>query len=213
MILLPLALTLWTSLLWTPGLTQFLLTEPINILYPKIDSSETIECGCGNLSCDSVYWFYSNASLGKVEFLGRGNNADRVNYGKLSKSARFKISKRGSASFALRISNLTLTDSGVYSCVVKETTQKNNKEMWRPGILILPGVTPPSLPPVTKHKPPVKSICSCKKKNRSQDDCDSLVLWPLVGLLAGLALALICTLYYYSRLPKKCHHYFGRRGK
>ncbi|KAK2862425.1 hypothetical protein Q5P01_001958 [Channa striata] len=212
MILLPLGLTLWTVSLWTAGSSQILLTEPTTVLYPKLGGSETIECGCGNITCDSVFWFFSNPSRGTVEFLGRCNNAERANYGKHFEHTRFKMTKRGTTSFMLRIINVTVADTGIYSCVVKE---KGITDMWKPGYLLLPGVTPPTLPPVTKRKPPVKPICTCKKSHSgvAPGGCDSYVLWPIVGIVAGLALALICSLYYFSRLPKKCHHHFAKKGQ
>ncbi|XP_071350737.1 T-cell surface glycoprotein CD8 beta chain [Trachinotus anak] len=208
MIPLPLAWTLLTVPLWTAGSGQILLQEPIKVLYPAISSQETIECDCVDISCDYVFWFRSNVSQGKVQFLGHCNNADRVNYGPGVKETQFRFSKRGSA-FVLRITSVTEEDAGIYSCVLKD---RSNKEVWKPGSLLQPGVTPPTSPPKEKPKPPVKSLCRCPKKNPSVavGHCDAVVLWPLVGLTAGLGLALICTLYYFSRLPKKCHHHFKK---
>ncbi|TDH14422.1 hypothetical protein EPR50_G00042750 [Perca flavescens] len=207
MILLPLAWTLLTVSLWTSGSSQILLQEPVNSLYPKILSTEDIGCDCANISCDSVYWFRSISNHGKVEFLGQCTIV-RPTYGLNVDTARFKFFSKG-PSFTLRIINVTTEDAGIYSCVLK--SRKENKEIWKPGTLLLPGVIPPTLPPKAKPtKPPVKSVCRCSKKNSSQG-CGSLFLWPLVGLIAALALGLICTLYYFSRLPKKCRHHFVKR--
>uniref|UniRef100_A0A3Q3IGD3 Immunoglobulin V-set domain-containing protein n=1 Tax=Monopterus albus TaxID=43700 RepID=A0A3Q3IGD3_MONAL len=184
------------SLFLLLGSSQILLQDSISVLYPKIPSTETLECDCGDITCDSVYWFRSISNQSKIQFLGRCNNADRVNYGAGVNEARFKFNKRGSSSFVLRIINVTEIDTGIYSCVVKE---KSNMELWKAGTLLLPGVTPPTPPPKIKPKPPVKPVCSCSNEEISQDGCGSLVLWPLVGLITGLALALVCTLYYFSR--------------
>ncbi|XP_075952241.1 T-cell surface glycoprotein CD8 beta chain [Anarhichas minor] len=203
MILLPLAWTLLTASLWTLGSSQILQREPVKIRYPEILSTEAIECVCVNISCDSVYWFRSIHDQRKVEFLGKCNNADRTNYGANVDTTRFKLSRQ-SMSFTLRIINVTEEDTGIYSCILKD---RQNTEMWKPGILLRPGVVPPTLAPKTKPKPPVKSVCRCPTENPSQDGCSSLVQWLSVGLVAALALALICTLYYFSRLPKKCRHH------
>nr|BBJ70072.1 CD8 beta molecule precursor [Seriola quinqueradiata] len=200
----PLAWTLFTVSLWTAGSSQIPLQEPIKVHYPAIASHETIECDCVNIFCDSVYWFRSSP---QVRFLGKCNNADRVNYGPNVEETKFKFSKRGSM-FVLRIMNVNTEDAGTYSCVLKD---RNGKEIWKPGSLLRPGATPPTSPPKTKPKPPVKSVCHCNKKNPSQGVCRSMVLWPLVGLTVGLGLALICTLYYFNRLPKKCRHHFAKR--
>lgn len=118
---------------------------------------------------------------------------------------KFKLSRRGSQSFLLRIFKLTEADTGVYSCVLKG---KTNNELWIPGTLLRPGVTPPTVPPTVKVKRPIKPICHCLGNYQPKGGCSSLVLWPLVGLTGGLAVALVCTLYYFSRLPKKCRHHF-----
>ncbi|XP_054473284.1 T-cell surface glycoprotein CD8 beta chain [Anoplopoma fimbria] len=207
MIMRLLAWTLLTVSLWTLGSSQVLQQEPVKILYPKILSTESIECDCTNITCDSVYWFRSIRNHNKLQFLGKCNNADRATYGAGVDINRFKLSKKSSMSFTLRITNVSDDDTGIYSCVLKD---RKTTEMWKPGILLRPGVTPPTLPPKTIPKPTVKSVCRCPKKNSSQG-CGSLVLWPLVGLVAGLALALICTLYYFSRLPKKCRHHFVKK--
>ncbi|KAL6111813.1 uncharacterized protein ACO6RY_08710 [Pungitius sinensis] len=200
---LPLVWTLLTVSL-TSGWSQILQQETVKILYPKILSTEDIECDCVN-KCDNVYWFRSIHNHEKLEFLGKCNNAGRGVHGTAVDKARFKLSRRSSASFVLSIVNVTEEDTGIYSCVLKE----RNNETWKSGILLRPGVTPPTSPPQTKSKP--EPVCRCPAKDSSQDDCSSLVLWPLVGLVAALALALIGSLYYFSRLPKKCRHHFVKK--
>ncbi|XP_034442442.1 signal-regulatory protein gamma [Hippoglossus hippoglossus] len=202
---LPLAWTLLTVSLWTAGSSQILLQEPVKVLYPAISTQENIECNCIN-SCDSVYWFRRTPHHSDLQFLGKCNNAERVNFGADVDQARFKLSKRGNTAFVLRIDSVKAEDAGTYSCILKD---KSGQDTWRPGTVLRPGETPPTAPPKPKPKPPVKSVCRCSpKKKPTHDGCDYLVLWPLVGATAGLALALICTLYYFSRLPKKCRHNF-----
>ncbi|KAI3370334.1 hypothetical protein L3Q82_025107, partial [Scortum barcoo] len=146
--------------------SQFLRQEATTILYPKINSSESIDCICVNISCDSVYWFRSLSQHGTPQFLGKCNNADRATYADGVDKARFKLSRKSNSAFMLRVINVKEEDEGIYFCVLKE---RKDTEMWKPGILLRPG-----------------------------DVCGSLILWSLVGLLLALALALICTLYYFS---------------
>ncbi|XP_022075459.1 uncharacterized protein cd8b [Acanthochromis polyacanthus] len=206
MILLPLAWALLTASLWKSGSSQTLLEDPVTERYPAIHNNETIDCDCVQSYCDFVYWFYSNPNTGKVQYIGKCNNADRDVYGHDVEKGRFKIHKRGSMSFVLRIIDVTEADAGIYSCILKD---KNQDELWKPGVLLRPGVAPPTPPPKIKPKP---AICRCPAKNPpASDGCGSMILWPLVGLVSSLALALICTLYYFSRLPKKCRHNFVKK--
>lgn len=203
MILLPLAWALLTASLWKSGSSQTLPEDPVIERYPALHSNETIDCECVHPHCDFVYWFYSNLNTGKVQYLGKCNNADRDAYAPDVKKSRFKIQKRGSTSFVLRITDVTEADAGIYSCVLKD---KSQSELWKPGVFLRPGVTPPTRPPEIKPKP---SICRCSAKNPPAPVvCGGMILWPLVGFVASLAFALICTLYYFSRLPKKCRHNF-----
>ncbi|KAL3977934.1 MAX dimerization protein [Sarotherodon galilaeus] len=204
MFLLSLAWLLLTGPLWTSDSKQILLEEEVSVRYPKILSNETIDCDCGKFPCDAVFWLHSDIS-GKVQFLGKCNNADRVTDN--VDERHFKLSKRGSKSFTLRIITVTKEDRGIYSCVLKD---KSLNEMWKPGTLLLPGETPPTPPPKPKPKPPSKPTCRCNTGD-SKGGCGSMILWPLVGLLGGLALAVLCTLRYFSRLPRKCHHHFPKK--
>ncbi|XP_041836619.1 uncharacterized protein cd8b [Melanotaenia boesemani] len=210
MIPLPLAWTLMAAQIWTYGSSQ-ILHEPVNVLYPKISSSETLDCDCQNMACDNVFWFHTVPSKGKIQFIGKSNNADRVIYGKVDTN-RYKLSKRGSSSFVLRIINVTEADAGIYSCVLKDT--RTDTEKFRPGTLLRPGATPPTIPPTTKsqnsNRKPIPQGCRCNLKYPPVF-CEYYVLWTLVGLLAALALAVLCILYYYSRLPKKCQHHFVKK--
>nr|AIC33816.1 T cell surface glycoprotein CD8 beta [Lutjanus sanguineus] len=209
MIRLPLAWTLLIVSLWTSGLAKTVQPETINIRYPDLFSTETVDCDCVE-ACDTVYWYRSISNPSRIQFLGKCNNADSTSYGAGVEKARFKFSRKTSSmSFTLRIINVTEKDAGVYSCVLRD---KKNIEIWRPGVPLRPGASAPTLPPKTKPKPPIKSVCRCPKKKSSQTDgCSSLILWPLVGLIAAVALALICVLYYFSRLPKKCRHRFVKK--
>ncbi|KAM4587254.1 signal-regulatory protein gamma [Odontesthes bonariensis] len=193
-----------TASVWTLGSSQFQRGDPVNVLYPAISSDETIDCECVNIFCDNVYWFRTVPTEGKLEFLGKCNNAERVTYGEVN-ITRYKFSKRGGASFVLRILGVTEADAGIYSCVLKDSRKET--EIFRPGFLLRPGETPPTIRPTTKPRP--KMPCRCKK--HPQGSCDSRFLWPLVGLAAGLVLAILFTLYYFSRLPKKCHHHFVKK--
>ncbi|XP_020503621.1 T-cell surface glycoprotein CD8 beta chain isoform X1 [Labrus bergylta] len=190
------------------GPSPSLLQESVKVQYPKIFSTEIIECDCLNFSCDYVYWFHSNPDQQKVQFIGYCNSANRDSYGIGVDEKRFKITKKSSMSFTLRINNLTEEDTGIYSCVLKG---RKNMEVWKSGVLLLPGVMLPTVPVKTKPKPTVRSVCRCSERKSSQDGCGSLILWPLVGIIASLALALIFILYYFSRLPKKCRHHFVKK--
>ncbi|XP_023853274.2 uncharacterized protein [Salvelinus sp. IW2-2015] len=101
--------------------------------------------------------------------------------------------------FTLRLINIRSEDAGLYTCMLQN--QKENK-LWRPGVLLRPGETRPTLLPVTKPQPQGIPNSTpngrCTKGNyQTPKGCGSKVLWPLVGVL--LAVALISTQYYFSR--------------
>lgn len=205
MIRLPLSWALLIGWLSTSVLGSSPFEESITFRYADIRSNQTFDCDSHSSSCDLVYWFQSNPNDGTVQYIGNCNNANRAFYENGFKT-RFTISKRSSTSFILRIAYVTEEDTGIYSCVL---TDKKNAEIWKAGFLLLPGGKPPTEPPKIEPKRPVKPVCPCS--NSSQDGCGSLILWPLVGIIGALALALICVLYYFSRLPKKCRHHFVKK--
>ncbi|XP_077386532.1 uncharacterized protein cd8b [Festucalex cinctus] len=196
-----LAWTLLTTCLWSLGSGQ-ILQQAFSILQPQLFSTQFIQCKCINILCESVIWFRTVPNLNKVQFLGRLNNANRLVYGHNVDSSRFQLSKKSSEAFILRISNVTKEDSGTYSCILKD---RKNEEVWQPGVLLLPQERLPTKPPES----PRKLDCGCTKT--SAGDCDSLIMWSLVGLATVMMTTLICTLYYFSRLPKKCQHHFVKR--
>lgn len=119
-----------------PGSSLILQQETPHILYPTILSTQTIDCDCVNITCDSVYWFRSTSSHSKVQYIGRFNRADRSVHAKGLDEARFTFHRKSMGSFSLRIINVTEADAGIYSCVLRD---KKNTEMWKSGILLRPG--------------------------------------------------------------------------
>ncbi|XP_061642050.1 uncharacterized protein cd8b [Phyllopteryx taeniolatus] len=196
--------TLLTPCLWSFGSGQ-ILQPAVSILYPQLLSTQFIQCKCVNIACESVFWFRTIFNQNKVQFLGRSNNANRVVYGNSTEVSRFQLTKKNSEAFILQIINVTEEDTGIYSCILKD---RKNEELWQPGFLLLPGVNlyvTERLP----TKPPESTLqlnCSCT--DTLAGDCDSLVLWSLGGLATVLVTTLVCSLYYFSRLPKKCQHHF-----
>ncbi|XP_061688997.1 uncharacterized protein cd8b [Syngnathoides biaculeatus] len=169
------------------------------VMYPQLLSTAFIQCKCDNISCESVFWFRTISKQNKVQFLGKVNSANRPSPGDNTDDRRFQLSRKSSALFILQIFNVTEEDTGTYSCILKD---RKNQEVWLPGVLLLPGEQLPTKPPQSTPR----LICSCSENLAG--DCDSLILWSLVGLAAVLVMTLTCSLYYFSRLPKKCKHRF-----
>ncbi|KAK7916042.1 hypothetical protein WMY93_011803 [Mugilogobius chulae] len=190
--------TLWKSV---PAQEDFTLKT----LYPVLGLDQSLDCDCGGLVCEQVTWFRTLTPGGVGEFLGRLNQADRLSFGEGFKS-KMAITKKGGSGFSLRIQNVSEGDRGVYSCVLK--IRGTTEDLWRGGTLLLPGETPPTETPTQKPRaPPEPRRCHCSSDTHSSG-CGSLVLWPLVGLISVLGLALVCTLLYFHSLPKKCRHRF-----
>uniref|UniRef100_A0A4W5P0Y9 Ig-like domain-containing protein n=1 Tax=Hucho hucho TaxID=62062 RepID=A0A4W5P0Y9_9TELE len=116
-----------------------------------------------------VFWFRTLHNNLDFQFFLSLNNAGQASHEASVDEHRFKARKS--------------EDTGLYTCMLQN--QKEN-ELWMPGVLLRPGETWPTLPP--HHK-----VFCCVP------GCGSKVLWPLVGVLLALAVALISTLYYFSR--------------
>lgn len=211
----PLTLAWAAICFWTSVSSQF-PEKMLLVRYPKISDNETLNCDCNN-RCDEVFWFrsgYETNGSDIFQFLFHASKIERVSYRPgMSKTEidHFKISVRESGTtvtFSLRIINVTEKDAGIYSCVFRN----QNLSLWRPGFQLRPGESPPTSPLVTKSPQKLNPICRCtKNKNNHSKGCGTMVFWPLVGILLGLAVALISTLYYCSRLPRKCRHQFAKK--
>ncbi|XP_057702182.1 uncharacterized protein cd8b isoform X2 [Corythoichthys intestinalis] len=193
--------TLFTLHMWSLGLGQT-VQQNVSILYPQLLTTQFIHCKCLDVACQTVFWFRTLPGQNKVQYLGRFNIANRIDYADNVDVNRFLFNKKNTDIFTLQIINVTKEDTGTYSCFMKD---RRNNEEWLAGALLLPGEKPPTIP----TESPRKLDCSCNET--SPDDCDSLILWALVGLVTVLMTTLFCTLYYFSRLPKKCRHQFVKR--
>ncbi|XP_052329799.1 uncharacterized protein LOC127910365 isoform X7 [Oncorhynchus keta] len=171
------------------------LSEPDFVRYPRINDTEVLTCECSSRSCQTVFWFRTLHNNLDIQFLLLSlNNAGRTNHEASVDKHRFQASKRDGGSkmtFTLHIINISSEDAGLYTCVLQN--QKEN-ELWRPGVLLRPGETRPTLLPVTKPQPQgiPNSIPNgrCTKSNyQTPKGCGSKVLWPLVGVLLALAVA------------------------
>ncbi|XP_050948416.1 uncharacterized protein cd8b isoform X2 [Labeo rohita] len=173
------------------------------VLYTKINNSETLTCECPDHACQEVFWYRYLDRTKTLQFLLYINSAGREQHGEFN-DTRFKgsVSSGQKVIYTLRITGLQENDIGLYSCMFK------TKNLMPVGHYVMPGVNPPTTPrTVTTQKP--RKICNCKPPS-SPKGCEQSVLWPALGTLLLLAITLAGTLYYFSRLPKKCRHRFAK---
>ncbi|XP_018918553.1 uncharacterized protein cd8b [Cyprinus carpio] len=178
------------------------------VLYTKINGSETITCECPDHSCQEVFWYRYLERTKTLQFLLYCNSAGRERHGENLSATRFKglVSSGQRVVYTLRITGLQENEIGFYSCMFK------TKNTMPVGYYIMPGVNPPTVqPPTVKTKTP-KKTCNCKPP-MSPKGCEQSVLWPGIGALLLLAITLAGTLYYFSRLPKKCRHRFTKTNQ
>ncbi|XP_043076862.1 uncharacterized protein cd8b [Puntigrus tetrazona] len=176
-----------------------------SVIYAKINGSEAMSCECPNHACQEVFWYRYLERTKTLQFLVFVNSAGREQYGKNLNGTRFKGSLSGGnrLGYTLRVTGLQEDDIGLYSCMFK------TKNTMPVGYYIMPGVNPPTAQPPTVKSNAAKKNCNCKLHS-SPKGCEQLVLWAGVGALLLLAVTLAGTLYYFSRLPKKCRHRFTK---
>uniref|UniRef100_W5LZD8 Cd8 beta n=1 Tax=Lepisosteus oculatus TaxID=7918 RepID=W5LZD8_LEPOC len=185
-----------------------------DIYYVNLFATASISCEWGEKSPSGVFW-YRQTEEG-FQFLFHYSVTDKYTYGidAPSEQERFKGSKRDSIKtiFILKILRVQEKDAGIYYCGVLNRTELTLSD----GAELRPGETPPTLPPpTTTPRKPTPFRCPSRRRPKPQPGwgCGPLVLWPLAGGLSALAVAWVCTLYYFSRLPKKCRHRFTKRTR
>ncbi|XP_058271408.1 uncharacterized protein cd8b isoform X2 [Hemibagrus wyckioides] len=154
------------------------------VSYPSINGSESLTCDCPDHRCQKVYWYRLLQGSVTPEFLMSANSVNIPHYAKNIDEKRFKssVTDSGKVQFTLRITGLREQDAGFYSCVLSsQNSAQDPKDLMPVGYSILPG------------------------------GCKSLVLWSCIGAVLLLVVVLISTLYYFSRLPKKCRHHFVKK--
>ncbi|XP_056587445.1 uncharacterized protein cd8b [Triplophysa dalaica] len=198
----------WICLfVWTAAATLTTSRAMSTILYTKVNGSETLTCECPDHTCQEVFWYRYLEKNNSFEFLLYFNSAGSEKYENIANKHRFRGSvSSGHMIYTLRITGLQMDEAGLYSCMFKI------KNTIPDGYYIRPGVNPPTLhPPTVKPEKPNRSCRPCKPF--PPKGCKSSVLWPGIGALLLLAGILAGTLFYFSRLPKKCRHQFAKTNQ
>ncbi|XP_077583081.1 uncharacterized protein cd8b [Stigmatopora nigra] len=196
----PLLWTLLTPFLWSLGLGQT-MEQNASVVYTQLLTTEFIECTCPkSIFCQTVFWFRTLPSHNKVQYLGRWNIANRTIYSNDVDATHFMFSRTKMDTFTLQIMNVTKEDIGTYSCLLMDTKEE---QVWLAGVVLVPGEMHPTIPPESVSK----LDCNCSSDPLAAGDCDRHAFWSLAGLFTFLMITLFCTLFYFSRIPKKgCHH-------
>ncbi|KAK3555089.1 hypothetical protein QTP86_008036 [Hemibagrus guttatus] len=197
--------------------TDLCSASAAKVSYPSINGSESLTCDCPDHQCLKAYWYRLLQGSDTPEFLMSVNIVNFPNYAQNIDKNRFKASVTDSAKvqFTLRITGLQKQDAGFYSCLLSsQNSAQDPKDLIPVGVSILPGVRITTQAPTTvKHPKRVNHLFNkCKSRNQSVKGCNSLVLWSGIGAVLLLVVVLISTLYYFSRLPKKCRHHFVKRS-
>ncbi|XP_053504840.1 uncharacterized protein cd8b [Ictalurus furcatus] len=188
----------------------------VTVKYPSINGSETLNCECPDHQCQKVYWYRLLKNRDTPEFLMHTNIFNKPNYAKNVEQNRFKTAFIDStkALFTLRITGIQEKDAGFYACLlISHNSAQDPKDLMPEGYSIRPGESIPTLPPTTVKNPKrVNRLPNiCKSNHQSLKGCKSLVLWSGISAVLLLVVILISTLYYFSRLPKKCRHRFAKK--
>lgn len=201
----------WICLfVWTAVAAQNSSRETLTVLYPKIGGTESLNCNCPDHTCQEAFWYRYLEKNNSLQFLLYYNSAGTGKHGELDKDTMQRIkgsmSAGQKASYSLRITGFREDEAGIYSCMFK------TKPVIPVGYYIRPGVNPPTLQPPTSK--PKKNKQSCKIcRPYTPEGCVRSILWPGIGALLLLAVALAGTLYYFSRLPRKCRHQFAKTNQ
>ncbi|XP_060790964.1 uncharacterized protein cd8b [Neoarius graeffei] len=179
---------------------------------PSINSSVTLSCSCPDHQCQKAYWYRLLQDKDTPEFVVSLNNLNHANYATYINKIRFKTAAFESAKvlYTLRITSVQKEDAGFYSCFLKSmNSAQEPKDLLPEGYSVRPGEIITTVAPTTVKKQKKPNIC--RSNNQSLKGCKSLVLWSGIGAVLLLVVVLISTLYYFSRLPKKCRHRFTRK--
>ncbi|XP_048859498.1 T-cell surface glycoprotein CD8 beta chain [Brienomyrus brachyistius] len=199
----------WKVSVWTA--VTFHVLHALEVQYPALDTFHTVSCECNQEKCQAVLWFRKrhDRSQTEMEFLLYYNNANRTEYAERKLKDSFKGDQKGSwrITYNLKIMSVKKEDAGLYFCLLQGS---NSLGLGNNGVELRPGETPPTSAPPVATMP--KKPCQCRNlKQPEQKECSRKVLWPLVGVLLSLSVVLFSTLYYFSRLPKKCRHRFAKK--
>uniref|UniRef100_A0A4W5NVZ3 Ig-like domain-containing protein n=1 Tax=Hucho hucho TaxID=62062 RepID=A0A4W5NVZ3_9TELE len=169
------------GLVWTMGCLMTTVSSQIPaesdfVRYPGINDTEVLTYECPT---PPVFWFRTLHNNLDFQFFLSLNNAGQASHEASVDEHRFKARKS--------------EDTGLYTCMLQN--QKEN-ELWMPGVLLRPGGERNPFPCMALTIP---NVCCTKSNYQTPKGCGSKVLWPLVGVLLALAVALISTLYYFSR--------------
>ncbi|XP_066567897.1 T cell receptor alpha variable 38-2/delta variable 8 [Amia ocellicauda] len=197
---------LWALCLWTTVIGLF--NQNPDTIYVELKKTGSLSCSTPDKNPSGVYWYFWSRGTNELKFLFYCTVTGRFTYDdSLTEMDRFKSSKRDSMGtiFTLKITNVKAKDAGIYFCAFSNGTHLEMKK----GIDLRPGERRPTQPPPTipPEKPkPCRCINRPSTRPKQGKTCEAQVLWSLVGGVLGLTVVLICTLYYFSRLPKKCRH-------
>ncbi|KAJ8395577.1 hypothetical protein AAFF_G00030580 [Aldrovandia affinis] len=199
---------IWIVCVWTAEAAQELCT-----LYTDQKPSESLHCSKDiQKPCSIVSWCRKLHGQDEFQFLLSHTIGGKTTYSSQFNQTKFKGGLRDNNSkFTLTILSLEKGDTGLYFCVL----QCNGAYHLGSYVTDLrAGDRPPTLPPPsTTQKTKRIAPCPCpdKGKSRAKQGCSHLVVWPLVAVLLSLAIVVIATLFYFSRLPKKCRHHFLKK--
>ncbi|XP_036384062.1 T-cell surface glycoprotein CD8 beta chain [Megalops cyprinoides] len=200
---------LWIVCVWTAVMAEAL--PALETQYSGVGESRSLECKGTNKSCQGVYWYRYRRAKEVFQFLFFYNNADKHYYGSEVNETKFKGSKRDS--YVLRVIDVKMDDAGVYFCILRFIGEN---KLGSRGIDLKAGEKSPTQPPPTTtrkaHKQPKSCRCPGKTPSKQEFRCKPLFLWILGGVLGSLVTALISILFYFSRLPKKCHHRLAKNS-